>query len=334
MPSTYKTPNFALNQWLGTDTFARTDFNADNLIIDSALKRLSEEVKAVDPLANNLYNLILQNYYDGKYTGYKKALMFDGFLNYDNIAGISEGLFIETASSKKRLAFDNVGYSSYKSVSSPSTEENSDHLTRTWTPEYCTLASAISFLLRSSNTNATLTVTIKDDRGEVVGTATKVGGLPSSQTLFTVAFSNPVYFTAGRKYTIDVSCTSKVYLRVDRTNYWDIYFELVCSPTIRDSGTCVSLAADIGNDYIRAIGWVRYSGGSVGLGLDIGGSTLDFTLIGTSSAHTVDGAVACTEAAFELDVPPGLSGDTAVRLMLDKNGDANMYVYDYGVLFI
>ncbi|HHU04992.1 MAG TPA: hypothetical protein GXZ65_00735, partial [Clostridiales bacterium] len=144
MPSSYKTPNFALNQWLGTDTFARTDFNADNLAIDAALERLTDDIKAIGPMANNLYNLILQNYYDGKYTGYKKALMFDGFLNYDNIAGISEGLFIETASSKKRLAFDNVGYSSYKSVSSPSTEENSDHLTRTWTPEYCTLASAIS----------------------------------------------------------------------------------------------------------------------------------------------------------------------------------------------
>jgi hypothetical protein len=330
MPSSYKTPNFALNQWLGTDTFARTDFNADNLAIDAALAHLSDGLKVIDPLGKNLYNLILQNYYDGKYTGYKKALMFDGFLDYAGIASISEGLY----RSNNNLTFDNVGYSSYKSISSPSGEENSDHLTRTWTPEYCTLASAISFLLRSSNTNATLTVTIKDDRGEVVGTATKVGGLPSSQTLFTVAFSSPVYFTAGRKYTIDVSCTSKVYLRVDRTNYWDIYFELVCSPTIRDSGTCVSLAADIGNDYIRAIGWARYSGGSVGLGLDIGGSTLDFTLIGTSSAHTVDGAVACTEAAFELDVPPGLSGDTAVRLMLDKNGDANMYVYDYGVLFI
>lgn len=328
MPSTNKTPNFGLNQWLGTDTFARTDFNADNLAIDSALAHLSDGLKVIDPLGKNLYNLILQNYYDGKYTGYKKALMFDGFLDYAGIASISEGLY----RSNNNLTFDNVGYSSYKSISSPSGEENSDHLTRSWTPEYCTLASAISFFLRSSNTNATLTVTIKD-RGEVVGTATKVGGLPSSQTLFTVAFSNPVYFTAGRKYTIDVSCTSKVYLRVDRTNYWDIYFELVCSPTIRDSGTCVSLAADIGNDYIRAIGWVRHTRGIVGLGLDVGGSNLDFSLIETIPTYALNKA-ACEETSFELDIPPGLSGDTAVRLFMDKNGDENMVVYDYGVLFI
>ena len=32
-----QTPNFQLNQWSGTDYVRRTDFNADNLKIDTAL---------------------------------------------------------------------------------------------------------------------------------------------------------------------------------------------------------------------------------------------------------------------------------------------------------
>jgi hypothetical protein len=333
MPSTYKTPNFALNQWLGTDTFARTDFNDDNLIVDAALKRLSDDMKGIAPMANNLYNLILQQHYDGKYTGYKKALIFDGFQNYSNIAGISEGLFIQTVSSKKRLTFDNVGYTNYK-TGDPDPNISASY-TRNWTPEYCTLASDITLYFYAME-NGTVTVTIEDDRGAVVGTATKVGGLPvgiGHRTYVTIPFSSPVYFVGQRSYKIKLSATSQI--DIFRTyNTGEFYFSLTCSPTIRSSGSCVSSPADIGNDYTRAIGWVRHSGGAVGLGLEVGGSSLDFSLLGTYPAHTVDGTLPCNEAAFELSVPAGLSGETAVRLMLDKNGEENMYVYDYGVLFI
>ena len=330
MPSTYKTPNFALNQWLGTDTFARTDFNADNLIIDSALKRLSEEVKAVDPLASNLYNLILQQYYDGKYTGYKKALMFDGFMNFSNIASLSQGIYIETASSNKFLTFDNVGYSGY-STADPENLNASN--VRTWVPEYCTLASSITICCFTQYSNATITVTITDDSGTVVGTGTKTGGLPGLQNFVTIPFNSPVYFTAKRNYTIAVTCTADLTIR-RATNSSVLYFSLACSPTLKNSGSCLSKPADIGNDYTRAIAWVRYSGGSVGLGLIVGESELDFSLAATYPARTVDDAVACTEAAFELEVPEGLSGETAVRLKLDKNGESNVQVFDYGVLLI
>lgn len=330
MPSTNKTPNYALNQWLGTDTFARTDFNADNLTLDLALKGLSDGLKAINPMAKNLYNLILQNYYDGKYTGYKKALMFDGFMNLNGMASLSEGIYRQTGAI---LTFDNIGYNNFKTPG-PISLTTKDYLTITWTPEYCTLASAISLYVYTSNTAATLTVTIKNHRGEVVGMGTKVGGLTTSLSFQNIVFSSPVYFTARTSYTITISCTSEIYVRRAYEYNYDFYFELTCVPTVRASGTCVSVAADLGNDYTRSIGWVRYSGGSVGLGLDVGGSVLDFALIETLPTYTVDGVTPCTESSFEINVPAGLVGDTAVRLMLDKNGDENMVVYDYGVLFI
>ena len=189
MPSTYKTPNFALNQWLGTDTFARTDFNDDNLIVDAALKRLSDDMKGIAPMANNLYNLILQQHYDGKYTGYKKALIFDGFQNYSNIAGISEGLFIQTVSSKKRLTFDNVGYTNYK-TGDPDPNISASY-TRNWTPEYCTLASDITLYFYAME-NGTVTVTIEDDRGRRGHRhkGRRLGGI-GHRTYVTIPFSSP-----------------------------------------------------------------------------------------------------------------------------------------------
>ncbi len=40
MASTNKTPNFELNQWVGTDPVLMEDFNADNVKIDAALAAL------------------------------------------------------------------------------------------------------------------------------------------------------------------------------------------------------------------------------------------------------------------------------------------------------
>ncbi len=41
-----QTPNFQLNQWSGDDYVRRTDFNADNLKIDTALQNLKEDSAA------------------------------------------------------------------------------------------------------------------------------------------------------------------------------------------------------------------------------------------------------------------------------------------------
>lgn len=42
MPSASKTPNIALNQWLGNEYPKRPDFNADNLIIDTEIGNLKK----------------------------------------------------------------------------------------------------------------------------------------------------------------------------------------------------------------------------------------------------------------------------------------------------
>lgn len=46
MASTNKTPNYNLNQWVGTDTPQRIDFNDDNAAIDAALKANADAAEA------------------------------------------------------------------------------------------------------------------------------------------------------------------------------------------------------------------------------------------------------------------------------------------------
>lgn len=46
-----QTENYQLNQWDGTDRILRTDFNADNAKVDSALQDLRKDVDAVESRA-------------------------------------------------------------------------------------------------------------------------------------------------------------------------------------------------------------------------------------------------------------------------------------------
>ena len=108
MASNY-TANYGLCQWEPEDKFLREEFNQDNEKIDAALKaaeeRAEEKAQAAETKADralsgledqsyNVYNLILQNDYEGKYTGYKKALLYDGFLDESRIAGKSDSLVV------------------------------------------------------------------------------------------------------------------------------------------------------------------------------------------------------------------------------------------------
>ena len=105
MASSY-TANYGLCQWAPENAFLREEFNQDNAKIDAALKeteeRAAERAQAAEAKADralsglqdqsyNIYNLILQNDYEGKYTGYKKALFFDGFTDESNVAEKSSG---------------------------------------------------------------------------------------------------------------------------------------------------------------------------------------------------------------------------------------------------
>ena len=100
------TEHYGLCQWAAEDSFLREEFNQDNAKIDGALNTLSEELseaqeeneEKLDPIRYNLYQLWLQRYYEGKETGMKKALLFDGFLDGSLVAALTQGTFLHGGS--------------------------------------------------------------------------------------------------------------------------------------------------------------------------------------------------------------------------------------------
>ena len=96
MASGYTT-NYGLCQWQRSDKFLREEFNQDNEKIDAALKAAAEKAAAetgqirtrLESTNYDLCNLLLQNDYERKYTGYKKALLFDGFHNIEGVANMN-----------------------------------------------------------------------------------------------------------------------------------------------------------------------------------------------------------------------------------------------------
>ena len=92
------TANYGLCQWQPEDKFLREEFNQDNEKIDAAVAAASSQAsKALSGLEDqsyNIYNLILQNDYAGKYTGWKKALLFDGFIDKGGTSSMSQTLLL------------------------------------------------------------------------------------------------------------------------------------------------------------------------------------------------------------------------------------------------
>ena len=114
------TANYGLCQWEAGDQFIRSEFNQDNAKIDAALKRVADTaaadlqavkvqlqsaaqtaqdtaeqaLDALVPVAYNVYNLALRQELEGKVTGWKQALLFDGFQDDSGIASLGSGLVL------------------------------------------------------------------------------------------------------------------------------------------------------------------------------------------------------------------------------------------------
>ena len=76
----------------------RTDFNEDFSTIDAALGKTERSARraaaGLERQGSDLYNLLLQNDYEGKTTGWKRALVFDGFQDGAGIAQKDEALIL------------------------------------------------------------------------------------------------------------------------------------------------------------------------------------------------------------------------------------------------
>ena len=341
MASNY-TENYGLCQWEAKDSFVRTEFNQDNAKIDAAIKAAEAEtarveaaaeraaaaakaeavraLEALEPVAYNVYNLSLQNYYGQKETDWKKALIFDGFLDQ---AGIDSLTGMVWDGPNRSLLLDAVGQGQVGPGFGSSTSfecRSGSSASQVWTATgNGTLTLAETYMTGT----ATLAVL---DGGTLLEEKTVTQNGIKALTGF--SFSIPV--EAGKSYTFRLTAQGNVTLCVGNSNY-TLGLRLSFTPKKATSGNLVTKAANPGNgDALRA--WVRHQNGTASLAVRHGsGSWTSLTRTGTRTTVNATGE-SCTESAFSLS--QSLSGSLSFRLSLTASSGVSVRVYDYGVILL
>ncbi len=346
------TKQLKLNQWAASDSFVRTEFNRDNEILEGAFTGLDGRAglleRQVEPLGYNLYNLLLQNYYDGKYTGYKKSLIFDGFRDASMLAAVTPGAYHDPVAKHVRVlsagaANIDTGFCVEAGVN---TQNENNYYSIGWigaggfrdldfTPSgYGRLGSVRFRLARGSTDTVYAKVEVLDGKA-VAAVSASVTVASDKFADYTFTFPGGVPVLGLHPYT----------LRLSRAEPEKYYLCAAANPARNGLGAVLSFTAqnytagsittpvcNIGRNYDRALCWVRHTG-SVGVSIKGGGAFLPLTKVSTRLTTALTGED-CTESHFRLDAAPAApNSEATVKLDLNTGGSA-CTVYDYGVLFL
>ncbi|WP_297716448.1 hypothetical protein [Intestinimonas sp.] len=341
MASNY-TANYGLCQWEPGDKFLREEFNQDNGKIDGAIKAAEDRAASAAEKAQaaadralsgledqgyNLYNLLLQQYYGGKKVDFKKALIFDGFLDGSMTASMSNGV----VRSQNKLTLDRTGQGDIPlGYSGQSTSYVGGGSTAT-----CTAGGSgriTGFRLKTIHEQG-LTVTssatwklYKNGKQAVQGTAQlRFGAAAEEQTISISSVS----VSKGDTFYLHIQTGADIYeLYTTSNGLLGGTFLITSTGTTGGTVTTPSLALPE-RTGLRA--WVRHSGGTVALSVQGGTGWLALTQAGSRTTMEPGGA-SCTETEFLLEEGTPQGEHLSFQLTMDVGNAAAMYVYDYGIL--
>ena len=339
------TANYSLCQWQGEDKFLREEFNQDNAKIDAALKaaeeRAEEKAQAAETKADralsgleaadyNIYNLLLQSEYEGKYTGYKKALLYDGFLDESGIASksnslvITDGKLVLSETGQGNLSLGSYGsQTGYNLDSTEVTSTGAGMLTGFQCKLYNTYSEPYTPTLQ-----AILTI-----NGEQVFSAKVTGqSMEANATpVQSFSFGKTFVLIAGDKVKLRLENSSiRIYYAADGSHLGGT---LLCTGRSGSTGQLTTRAQSL-PAFQRALAWVRHKGGTVGLSLKCGDEVISLTA--EAQRETVDllSGSTCTEQSYRLERDLS-AGDWQVVLdAVLGSGESSMQLYDYGIAII
>lgn len=329
------TANYRLCQWQPEDQFLREEFNHDNEKIDTALDRAEGKAdRALSGLENqsyNIYNLLLQADYEGKETGYKKALLFDGFTDSSRIASKSDALVLGNGKLTLSPSIEadetvynggNYQYATYAETTAGTvTAPGGATLSRL----YCVWRAKSD---NQSNVAITFTFVVNEHilHSEVHRldfTTTEQKAYIDLQRPIHVAKGDQIYFTCS-------GLTTYLQMPVIYPSGTRLYAGYVFYPT---SGGSVSLTTrtEVLPAWDRLRVWVRHKGGSLALSVSVDGTTAALTPAGTSAVTELQGT-SCTESAFVLErsFP---AGSVSFLLELMPTSGSAVELFDYGAIF-
>ena len=332
-----ETANIGLHQWAGTDPFLREDFNEDFRKIDTAVGRTERKadraLAGLAPVSYNVYNLLLRDYYEGKYTGFKRAIAFDGFKDGEGLSNLSPGAWLEDGrlwycgeTSALPLEMNFGGDAPY------TLSANRQH-TRVWRNAGHGRITGGALYLRNSFSEYYVRVTLAC--GEAESWATLHLKSENAVQLVEFTLERPLVLLPGHEVRMTVESLEEAIYEIS------IYGQrageqfgcrLTGSGTPVENGICLTVPFELGQAYGGALAWARYEGAPPALAVkNSAGARSAMTCVRTYPAKTLDGGD-CMEAEYHLDAaPPAPNGTVTLELDLTQDGIGS--VFDYGIVF-
>ena len=333
------TANYGLCQWQPTDKFLREEFNGDNAKIDAALKaaeeRAEEKAQAAETKADralsgleaadyNIYNLLLQSEYEGKYTGYKKALLYDGFLDESRVASKSTAVQIKDRAA--RLSKSGQGDITTARTSGFCFLGDDPCSTGTKTATGGGVLTGITFSFYPSDNYGCSTQLTVTYNGEAVASQTVTFAAGESGTR-SVSLTKPVDLLPGDTFSLELEYNNSsysiyVYLTSDR----EIAGTIQITSLGASSGTLTAKAAEPVGTGDKALVFVKYTGGEVVPKLN------SQTLTRTGRRTTVEtGGQSCTEDTYE---GTWSGGSLTASFTLNCGNYIECVFFDYGIVVL
>ena len=329
-----QTEHYGLNQWEAGDLFLRQEFNGDNDKVDQGLQALRVQVEGLSRAAvtvgYHMYNLTLQNYYDGKQTGHKKSMAFDGFQTKEEIAELRGGLIWNAG----KLSLDSAGEGA-RAMGYGSSVTGMDGDTDTYTAQGGGQWTGCRVKLKNSMQVVTTlrvryTATVN---GKTAGNGyVDLGSISPGDTgrEWDVAFAQPVPLVKGDQYSLNLKTDNSYivpYCSASTSRF--VGGTLLITPQTGSVGTLVSTPHTLPG-WRRALAWVRHSGGETALALTAGGKGCPMERTEVRDTVNLQGA-GCRESAFVLEQPMD-AGAYRVQLELTRGEAVRTEVFDYGVI--
>lgn len=333
------TANYGLCQWQPGDKFLREEFNQDNGKIDEALKAAEDKAAADTQAAQqtadraltgleaadyNIYNLLLQNEYEGKYTGYKKALLYDGFSDESRIASKSSDIQINAQAA--RLSKSGQGNISSSSTGNTCFLGDKGCTTGIQTAVGNGTLTGVQFQYNPSDSFGCATNLVVYHNGvyNSIQQVTLEGG---SGGMKTVTLQKPLSLVKGDTFYLELECNSSsrsAYIYLNSSGY--MAGTIYITPVGSSSGTITAKGATITGGGTQALVFVRYDGGSVTP--RINGAALSRTARRTTT--DVKGR-SCTEDTYE---GTWSSGTLTASFTMDCGSGSSCVFYGYGMVLL
>ena len=312
------TANYGLCQWQGSDAFLREEFNGDNAKIDAALGGLR---RGLDDTAYNVYNLILQNYYEGKYTGFKRGLMFDGFLDESGIAEKAEALVIRD----RALRLYPVGEESWTAAADGSygTPYYGAFYTQTRTAVGAGILTGFRFTIKYTGSSSTVNLQVWLNGTQVREQAVTFTTLTGNRE---VTLEEPLLLLPGDQYWLGFPKGGASSLDFAITSSDDLAGTAFITPLAAEKGTLTVTEQPLPEDAGQVLLFARSVGGTVTPAL----AGTELTLYSTRQTQTMDG-IACTEQEWRGSAP---AGETLTLTWTLTAGEDGCTLYDYGLLLL